>query len=131
AWQCDPGDIELPSANMEVETTSWRELFRYPRSMVTACLVALSQTGGVGILLWITTLFVIVLKVTPAYAAYLMIYVSILGIIGRLVASWMSDAFGRRVSGLVIGIGGGRSMAPAWYWPDTHLGRLSLFVHVP
>jgi len=89
AWalQCDPREIELPSAPVEVERTAWRELFRYPRSMITACLVALSQTGGVGILLWITTLFVMVLKVTPAYAAYLMIYVSILGIIGRLVAS--------------------------------------------
>ena len=45
-----------------MEKTSWRELFKYPRSMTAACLVALSQTGGVGILLWITTLFVMVLK---------------------------------------------------------------------
>ena len=129
AWalQCDPREIDLPNASVEVETTSWRELFRYPRSMVTACLVALSQTGGVGILLWITTLFVIVLKVTPAYAAYLMIYVSILGIIGRLVASWMSDAFGRRVSGFVIGIGGALTMALAGYWHDIYIGSVSVF----
>ena len=48
-------------------------LFRYPRSMAAACLIALSQTGGVGLLLWITTLFVMVLKITPAEASYLMI----------------------------------------------------------
>jgi putative MFS transporter len=129
AWalQCDPSEIELPAEPPEIEQTSWRQLFRYPRSMVTACLVALSQTGGVGILLWITTLFVMVLKVTPAYAAYLMIYVSILGIVGRLVASWMSDALGRRLSGLLIGMGGAVTMALAGYWHDVYLGSVSVF----
>src|SRR3984893_13068918 len=118
AWalQCDPREIELPAAMPEVEKTSWRELFKYPRSMTSACLVALSQTGGVGILMWITTLFVMVLKITPAEASYLMIYVGILGIIGRLVASWMSDALGRRTSGFLIGMGGAVAMAAAGYW---------------
>jgi putative MFS transporter len=129
AWalQCDPREIDLPSAPPEVEKTSWRELFKYPRSMVAACLVALSQTGGVGILLWITTLFVMVLKITPAEASYLMIYVGILGIVGRLVASWMSDAFGRRASGFLIGMGGAVSMALAGYFHDAYLGTVSVF----
>jgi putative MFS transporter len=129
AWalQCDPREINLPSATVEFETTLWRELFRYPRSMVATCLVALSQTGGVGILLWITTLFVMVLKVTPEYAAYLMIYVSMLGIIGRLVASWMSDALGRCVSGFLIGMGGAVTMALAGYWHDAYIGSVSVF----
>src|SRR6266699_5980077 len=49
AWalMIDPREIQLPTAPPEVEKTSWRELFRYPRSMTTGCLVALSQTGGV------------------------------------------------------------------------------------
>jgi MFS transporter, putative metabolite:H+ symporter len=95
--------------------------------MTAACLVALSQTGGVGILMWITTLFVMVLKITPAEASYLMIYVGILGIIGRLVASWMSDAFGRRASGFLIGMGGALSMALAGYFHDVYLGTTSVF----
>jgi putative MFS transporter len=129
AWalQCDPNEIELPATLPEAEKTSWRELFKFPRSMTAACLVALSQTGGVGILMWITTLFVMVLKITPAEASYLMIYVGILGIIGRLVASWMSDAFGRRVSGFVIGMGGAITMALAGYWNDVYLGTVSVF----
>src|SRR5215831_2014326 len=49
AWalQCDPNEIELPTtlSEVEVEKTSWRELFQYPRSMTAACFVALSQTG--------------------------------------------------------------------------------------
>jgi MFS family permease len=36
------------------------ELFRYPRSMAVVCLTSLSQTTGVGMLLWATTLFVLV-----------------------------------------------------------------------
>jgi putative MFS transporter len=95
--------------------------------MTTACLVALSQTGGVGILMWITALFVMVLKITPAEASYLMIWVGILGIIGRLVASWMSDAFGRRISGFLIGTGGAVAMALAGYWHDVYIGTVSVF----
>ena len=63
------------------------QLFRYPRSVAASCLTALSQTGGVGLLLWITALFVMVLQITPAEASYLMIYVGILGIVGRLFCS--------------------------------------------
>jgi MFS transporter, putative metabolite:H+ symporter len=95
--------------------------------MAAACLVALSQTGGVGILMWITTLFVMVLQITPAEASYLMIYVGILGIIGRLVASWMSDALGRRVSGFLIGTGGALAMALAGYFNDVYIGTVSVF----
>ena len=130
AWalRCDPGDIELPTKLVEEEKTRWRELFRYPRSMAAACTIALSQTGGVGILMWITALFVMVLKITPAEASYLMIWVGILGIVGRLVASWMSDFFGRRWSGFVIGMGGAVAMALAGYWHDVYIGSVSLFL---
>ena len=129
AWalQCDPKEIELPATIPEEEKTRWRELFRYPRSMAAACTIALSQTGGVGILMWITVLFVMVLKITPAEASYLMIWVGLLGIVGRLVASWMSDAFGRRASGFVIGMGGAIAMALAGYLYDLYIGTLSVF----
>jgi putative MFS transporter len=132
AWalQCDPQEIELPTSiatEVAIERTSWLELFRYPRSMIAACAVALSQTGGVGILMWITALFVMVLKITPAEASYLMIWVGVLGIVGRAVASWMSDAFGRRWSGFVIGMGGAVTMALAGYLHDVYVGTVSVF----
>lgn len=56
-----------------------------------------------------------------------MIWVGILGIIGRLVASWMSDFFGRRWSGFVIGICGAVAMALAGYWHDVYIGSVSVF----
>jgi MFS transporter, putative metabolite:H+ symporter len=129
AWalQCDPNEIELPTSVIEEEKTRWRELFRYPRSMAAACLIALSQTGGVGILMWATALFAMVLGITAPEASKLMIWVGLLGIVGRLVASWMSDAFGRRWSGFVIGMGGAVTMALAGYWYDVYIGTLSVF----
>jgi hypothetical protein len=50
--------------------------------------------------MWIAALFVMVLKITPAEASYLMIWVGILGIMGRVVASGMSDVFGTPLVGL-------------------------------
>ncbi|MBV9827191.1 MAG: MFS transporter [Alphaproteobacteria bacterium] len=129
AWalQVDPGEIELPTDSADEERTRWRDLFQYPRSMITACLVALSQTGGVGLLMWITALFVMVLRITPAEASYLMIWVGIVGVFGRLVASWMSDALGRRRSGFVIGMCAAILMALAGYFYDVYIGTLSVF----
>ncbi|HYZ21038.1 MAG TPA: MFS transporter [Rhodopila sp.] len=129
AWalQCSPEDIALSADQAETASTNWRELFRYPRSMVSVCLIALSQTGGVGLLMWITTLFVMILRISPAEASYLMIWVGILGVLGRLAASWMSDALGRRTSGALIGFAGALFMAMAGYFHDATIGTASAF----
>jgi putative MFS transporter len=39
----------------------------------------------------------------------------------------MSDAFGRRASGFLIGMGGAITMALAGYWYDLYIGTLSVF----
>ena len=129
AWalQIDPSQIEIPRSLLEAQRRPWRTLFNHPRSVAAACLTALSQTGGIGLLLWITTLFVLVLKITPAEAAYLMIYVSAIGIVGRLACSYLSDAIGRRPSGIIIGLGGALTMALAGYLHDVRIGTVSLF----
>jgi putative MFS transporter len=130
AWalQVDPRQITLPtSIPDEVKAVPWVQLFRYPRSVAASCLTAISQTGGVGLLLWITALFVMVLRITPAEASYLMIYVSLVGIAGRLLCSYMSDAIGRRASGMIIGYGGAITMALAGYLNSVWLGGVSLF----
>src|SRR3984893_15769951 len=85
AWalMVDPKDIDLPTTLPEAETARWRELFKYPRSVIAGCLTGLTQTGGVGAALWGATLFVLVLKVSPAEASYLSIFVTISAIVGR------------------------------------------------
>ena len=71
AWalQVAPEAIELPTAAPEVQRTAWRELFRYPRSVVAGCLIGLAMTGNAGLLLWGTALFMLVLKISPAEAS--------------------------------------------------------------
>jgi putative MFS transporter len=56
-----------------------------------------------------------------------MIWVGLLGIVGRIIASWMSDALGRRWSGFLIGAGGAITMALAGYWHDVYIGTVSVF----
>ena len=82
AWalQIDPNEIELPAALPEVRHTPWRELFKYPRSVALVCLTGLSQTSGVGLALWAPTLLLLLLKITPAEASFLMIWVGAVGV---------------------------------------------------
>jgi MFS transporter, putative metabolite:H+ symporter len=129
AWtlQVDPRDIELPTTVAEEPHMPWRELFKYPRSLWVSCLVSLSQTGGNGLLLWITTLFVLVIKITPPEAAKLMIWVSLSGFVGRLVFSYLSDALGRRPSGMIVGFAGALFLALAGFYYDSFIGGVSVF----
>ena len=83
------------------EKTRWVELFRYPRLVATGCLTGLTQTGGASLGLWGPTLLVLVLvpKITPEYAAFLMIFVNMAGILGRFSITVLIEPLGRRGSG--------------------------------
>jgi MFS transporter, putative metabolite:H+ symporter len=129
AWtlRVDPSEIELPTHIPEPVHTPWRELFKYPRSLIVSCLVSLSQTGGNGLVLWVVTLFVLILKISPVEASGLVIWLSISGFLGRLTFSYLSDAIGRRPSGIIVGLAGGVLLALAGYYYDVFVGGVSLF----
>jgi MFS transporter, putative metabolite:H+ symporter len=129
AWalQMDPAKIELPAIPPAIEYTRWIELFKYPRSIIAGCLTGLTQTGGVALALWMVTLFVMVLKLTPAEASKLVIWVSIMAIAGRFFCSWISDVWGRRWSGIVSCLISALFMSLAGYLHDVFIGSLSMF----
>jgi putative MFS transporter len=129
AWalEVDPKEIELPSAAPVVERASWVELFKYPRSLAVSCLTGISQTGGVGVTLWITTLFMLVLKVTPAEASFLVIWLGVAGIAGRFFCAWMSDAMGRRPSIALSCVVAAVAAALAGLLSSVYVGAVSLF----
>ena len=129
AWalQLDPATIALPAVMPPVERTRWTELFKYPRSIIAGCLTGLTQTGGVALALWQVTLFVMVLKITPPEASKLVIWVSISAIAGRFFCSYISDAWGRRVSGILTCLVSALFMAGAGYFHDVFIGGASLF----
>jgi MFS transporter, putative metabolite:H+ symporter len=129
AWalQVDPATIQLPAVTGEIQKTVWRELFKYPRSMVVACLTGISQTGTVGLSLWLTTLLVLVLRVNPNHASYLIIWVGVVSIFGRLFCSWMSDALGRRPAVVISCVIAAATMSAAGYLSSTVIGGVSIF----
>jgi putative MFS transporter len=130
AWalEVDPATIRLPAALPEAAPAAWSDLFRHPRSVVLSCLTNLGvQSGSIGIGLWSTTLLVLLLKVGPAEASYLMIWTGFAGLIGRFVFSWLSDAIGRRPSGVLLSFGAAASVAIAGHWHGDFIGPLSVF----
>src|SRR5476651_1961192 len=126
AWalQTDPEKIELPPAAPPAPPVKWTELFKYPRSLAVSCLTGLSQTGSVGITLWITTLFVLVLKVSPADASFLVIWLGVAGICGRLFCAWLSDAVGRRRGILFVCVMAAVSCSLAGYLNGVFIGAV-------
>jgi MFS transporter, putative metabolite:H+ symporter len=129
AWalKMDPAEIQLPVVLPDQPRVSWLELFKYPRSIAAGIMTGLSSTGAVGVALWGATLLVLVLKVTPAEAAYLSVWIALVGIPGRATGAWMSDAFGRRPAGVLLAIGAGCTTALAGYLHATFLGTTSVF----
>jgi putative MFS transporter len=110
-----------------VEHTRWTEVFKYPRSLIAGCLTGLTQTGGVALGLWMVTLFVMVLKITPAEASGLVIWISLSAIAGRFFCSWISDAMGRRASGVLSCLVAALFMSLAGYLHDVFIGGVSMF----
>ncbi len=129
AWalQVEPSQIELPTAVAAAEKTSWLELFHYPRSMAAACLTGISQTGSVGLNLWLTTLLVLVLRISPGDASFLIIWVGVVSIFGRLFCAWLSDATGRRPAVVLSCVTAAVTMSMAGYLSDVYFGTISIF----
>jgi len=129
AWalMVDPATITLPTSVPEPEKTRWIELFKYPRSIVAGCLTGLTQTGGVALALWQIALFVMVLGITAGEASKLAIFVAISAILGRFFCSWMSDALGRRGSGVISCLVSALLMFLAGYWHSAYIGGVSMF----
>ncbi len=132
AWalQVEPSTLPLPtaaSAPMPVNA-SWFDLFKYPRSLLVSWLGnAGAQTGVYGVVLWAPSLFVLLLKVTPQEASKMMILLTVVGFVGRLSFSYLSDKIGRRQAGGLLGFGAGVLVILAGYNYNTTLFGLSAF----
>jgi MFS transporter, putative metabolite:H+ symporter len=129
AWalQTDPQQIALPRAAAKVASVSWVELFKYPRSLAVSCLTGLTQTGSVGLTLWVTTLLVLILKIPPTDASFLVIWFGLAGIAGRLFCAWLSDAIGRRPSVVLVCVLAALATSLGGYLSNVHLGQVSVF----
>ena len=129
AWalQIDPARVTMPATLPVVEHTRWLDIFKYPRSIIAGCLTGLTQTGGVGLALWQVALFVMVLNITAPEASKLVIWLSLSAIAGRFLCSWISDAWGRRASGVFSCLTAAFFMSLAGYLHSFFIGGVSMF----
>ena len=130
AWalRMDPGEIQLPASLPEQPHVSWLELFKYPRSIAAGIMTGLSSTGAVGVALWGATLLVLVLKVTPTEAAYLSVWIALIGIPGT--GPRRLDVGCARTPlrpGFCSSVAAGSAMALAGYLHDVYVGTASVF----
>jgi hypothetical protein len=94
ALMINPNEIQLPTATPEFEKTRWNELFKYPRLVASGMLTGLTQTAGASLGLWGATLLMLVMEVSPADAAYLMIWVRVSAVLGRFFITALSSRLG-------------------------------------
>ena len=117
----------LPARVETSAKTRWLELFKYPRLVLSGCLTGLTQTGGASLGLWGATLLVLVMKVSPAEAAYLMIWVSVSAIVGRFFITALIEPLGRRGSATLCMVCSGLGMVAQGYFYDAWSGHWSVF----
>ncbi|MDR5825979.1 MFS transporter [Caballeronia sp. LZ043] len=132
AWalgQAAPSGDLVASAPQPASVTSWFEIFRCPRPLLTATLVNVGLISGYyGIVLWAPTLMAQIQSLAPVLASKVMIGFSVLGIAARLAAASLADRIGRRKTGgwfalaaaaalLAAGyIGHGDWLSRAYFW---------------
>ncbi len=130
ALQIDPNTLPMPRPGEVAPPvkTNWLELFKYPRSLLVSWLGnAGAQTAVYGVALWAPSLFVLLLKVTPQEASKMMILLTVVGFLGRLAFSYLSERIGRRNSGGLLGFGAGILIILAGYNYDSVLFGVSAF----
>src|SRR5258708_7284246 len=118
-----------PAALAAVDKTRWIELFKYPRLVAAGCLTGLTQTGGASLGLWGPTLLVLVLvpKIAPEHAAFLMIFYNVADIAGRFSITALIEPLGRRRSGTLYCVLAAVLMVFARYMHDVYIAGASLF----
>ena len=129
AWalRVAPHSIDLPAFLPKMQHMPWHELFKHPRSVVITCAISLIHIGGAGVAgLW-TGVFVSILKISWASVVYLTFGLALAGLAGQFVMSYLSDAIGRRSSGMLCGFGTALGFALAGYYYDAFFGTVSVF----
>ncbi len=129
AWalQIAPESLPVPDHAPKQKIVPWLDLFKYPKSVAVSWMASIgAQTASYGIGLWAPTLFVLQLGCTPAYAAYLFLWVKLAGIAGRVSFAWLSDYLGRRRSGILCGFGAAVCVCAAGLLHNEMIGGISV-----
>jgi putative MFS transporter len=87
-----------------------------------------SSTAGYGVYLWGPTIVALLLKVPVPQAAKYFVFVSAAGVAGKIIVTLIAPLIGRRLLGVLWGLGGVIALAAAGYYNNVLLGGLPLLV---
>ena len=87
-----------------------------------------SSTAGYGVYLWGPTIDALLLKVPVPQAAKYFVFVSAAGVTGKILVTLIAPVIGRRLLGVLWGLGGVIALAAAGYYNNVLLGGLPLLV---
>lgn len=108
-WALGPdADLEpIVQAYSTKETQpGWREVIARKRSLVGGMLINFGVvTGYYGITLWAPTLLALILSLSGAQAAKIIVVLSLTGLLSRLTMGWLADRLGRRRCGAFAACG--------------------------
>ncbi len=133
AWALEMDASALPIASLAPEgqkqpMSRLSDVFHYPRSLAVSWITNLgAQTGYYGLTLWVPTLLVQLLGVTPARASFLLIFVNFAGLFGRIGLSYLSDTIGRKGSGAIASFGAAILIVLAAIYHNAFFGTVSVF----
>jgi putative MFS transporter len=131
AWLTMREESELSlEADIEPERkASYRELLRYRQSVIVTALAWLGGSAAVaGVFLWGPTFLEEILEVDSDEAAGLFVIVILGAFAGRLFFSFFPQRSGRRVCGLLMGVGAPAFLAVAAFSGETEIAGASLFL---
>ena len=122
-------DRQSPEATRSAESVNYVSLYRYRKSFWFTVLAWLGvTTAQYGITLWGPTMLRLLLDVTPGEAATFFIYIALGGFGGRILFAFLGHWVGRRVAGLLTGLGGAGLLFVIAIMTQGTIGSVSLLV---
>ncbi len=105
------------------------ELLAQPRQFCETLLIwGGAATAAYGVYLWGPTVISLLLKVPVPQAAKYFIWVAGAGVTGKIVVSFLAPVLGRRLLGVLWGLGGVVALAAVGYCGSTFVGSVPLIV---
>jgi putative MFS transporter len=87
-----------------------------------------SSTAGYGVYLWGPTIVALLLNIPVPRAAAYFVLVSGAGVTGKIVVTLLAPLIGRRLLGIIWGLGGTAALAFAGYYNAAFVGGMPLMV---
>ncbi len=87
-----------------------------------------SSTAAYGVYLWGPTIVALLMGVPVPKAAAYFVFVSAAGVIGKIVVTLIAPLMGRRVLGVIWGIGGAAALALAGYFNSVFVAGVPLMI---